>query len=502
MSKLAGTSPWLLISLCTLACDAARPASQQPALDSAAGSGGTVLTSRLEDLYDPRTCQPCHAQHFSEWQSSMHAYAASDPLFIAMNERGQRETDGELGEFCVRCHAPMALALGLTRDGLNLPQLTGDPNAQGVTCYFCHNVDAVVDDHNRGLTLANDMTMRGGLGSRDAGPSAEPNTQRARPNSMHHSTYSPLHDGQAARSAALCGACHDIVNDNEVALERTYAEWQQSDVGPDSGQTRSCAACHMARHEGPAAPDGPVRTLHRHMWPGVDVALSDRHPGVEAQKAAIACAFEDALALTLTPRSAAFDMFEVTIENRGVGHAWPSGASQDRRAWVELIAYDADDQPFFQSGVVEPGAVVGEAEPDLVVLHDQLYDADAQPVHMFWRAAPSADHPRGYESRLIPNQGQQRISYALPGSAARVTARLMLQAVGLDVIDDFAGVSLPITERVLSKDYSGSGALRGRIPTISVPGTERAWPSQPEDPGDARRRMQCAAQSYASSLRP
>ena len=43
----------------------------------------------------------------------MHAYAAEDPVFLAMNQRGQRETNGELGDFCVQCHAPVAVHVGL-----------------------------------------------------------------------------------------------------------------------------------------------------------------------------------------------------------------------------------------------------------------------------------------------------------------------------------------------------------------------------------------------------
>jgi hypothetical protein len=39
----------------------------------------------------------------------MHAYAAEDPVFLAMNARGQRETQGALGAFCVNCHAPLAV---------------------------------------------------------------------------------------------------------------------------------------------------------------------------------------------------------------------------------------------------------------------------------------------------------------------------------------------------------------------------------------------------------
>src|SRR5207245_2330902 len=74
----------------------------------------------LADLQDPQKCQTCHPDHFKEWSGSMHAYASDDPVFLAMNKRGQRETSGMLGDFCAKCHAPLALALGATKDGTDL----------------------------------------------------------------------------------------------------------------------------------------------------------------------------------------------------------------------------------------------------------------------------------------------------------------------------------------------------------------------------------------------
>ena len=126
----------------------------------------------------------------------MHAYAADDPVFLAMNARGQRETGGGLGDFCVRCHAPVALRTGATRDGLNLPEL---PRSQkGVTCYFCHQVTDVTDSHNNALSIAEDETMRGAI--------RDPQTPHA-----HRAAYSPLHDRTMRDSATLCGSCHDVV---------------------------------------------------------------------------------------------------------------------------------------------------------------------------------------------------------------------------------------------------------------------------------------------------
>src|SRR5262249_20370362 len=99
-----------------------------------------------DELRDPVTCSGCHPNHFREWSSSMHAYSAKDPVFIAMNQRGQRETGGALGDFCVRCHAPMAVFDKLSKDGLNLDRLPD--KERGVSCYFCHDIAGVEGDHN------------------------------------------------------------------------------------------------------------------------------------------------------------------------------------------------------------------------------------------------------------------------------------------------------------------------------------------------------------------
>jgi hypothetical protein len=140
-----------------------------------------------EQLLDAETCRGCHSDHYREWAGSMHAYASQDPVFLAMNRRGQEETQGELGAFCVGCHAPLALREGATTDGLNLDQV---PKAlQGVTCYFCHNVDAVEGTHDNPLHLSGDVTMRGGI--RDA-----------RQNSAHASEFSELLASPRTESAA------------------------------------------------------------------------------------------------------------------------------------------------------------------------------------------------------------------------------------------------------------------------------------------------------------
>src|SRR3954469_18762632 len=94
------------------------------ALAHAGCGGGTPVTPLdREALLDPEACKTCHPVAYQEWSGSMHAYASEDPVFRAMNQRAQRESDGALGTFCVKCHAPMAVQEGATADGMNLDTL-------------------------------------------------------------------------------------------------------------------------------------------------------------------------------------------------------------------------------------------------------------------------------------------------------------------------------------------------------------------------------------------
>src|SRR5215467_12647759 len=67
-------------------------------------------TFTVEQLKDPQTCNGCHPKQYQDWSGSMHAYATDDPLFVALNKRGQ---DAQIGAFCVKCHAPMAVHDGM-----------------------------------------------------------------------------------------------------------------------------------------------------------------------------------------------------------------------------------------------------------------------------------------------------------------------------------------------------------------------------------------------------
>jgi hypothetical protein len=396
-----------------------------PCLLALAGSGCEDDKLSREAMLDPQTCKQCHAGHYEQWSGSMHAYAGDDPVFLAMNARGQRETGGELGDFCVSCHAPIAVREGATTDGLNLPELP--QHLKGVTCYFCHSVNAVNGSHNNPLGLADDLTMRAAI--------SDPLE-----NDAHDAAYSPFQDRDRRESADMCGACHDIVTPAGVELERTFSEWKQTQFGNGATQQLTCGNCHMPSEMAPAADfDGvPLREIHDHRWPGVDVALTS-FAQMDDQLAAVKAELEGSLITQLCVRPPLADSeIEVTIENAFAGHNFPSGAAQDRRFWVSLEAFEAD-QPIYSSGVAAAGEAVAElSDPDLWLMRDRLFDAGGAEVHMFWKAA-------SFESELLPQATQPNEahavsrSYRIPlasGTPDRVQMRISMRPMGLEVLRD------------------------------------------------------------------
>jgi hypothetical protein len=417
--------------------------------------GGTKMLTRAE-LMDPTACKDCHPTQYADWSRSMHAYASEDPVFRAMNRRGQDETNGALGDFCVKCHAPVAFSEGLTTNGLNLDALA--PSAKGVTCFFCHSaasVDTAHSNNNNSITLGTDGTL--------FGPFSDPV-----PGTPHRSTYSTLFDLSSPDSAQACGSCHDIVNQNMAALERTYSEWHQSLFSdPKLGQT--CVRCHMNQTEGPASTmsNNKTRALGSHLLPGVDLALTpfpaDDPQAQTVQARSVQELLDSVLQGTLCV-DVAGQKIEVSLDNVNAGHFWPSGATPDRRAWIEVTAYSGVDV-IYQSGNVPMGQTVETiADPDLWLMRDCLFDDTHAPVHMFWEAAsvsPSNQIPGPVKlSALDPSTFYKAhvkyvypVTKTLPMSPDRVTLKVHLKAIGDDVLADL----------VSSKDASGNGYLAADV---------------------------------------
>ena len=407
----------------------------------------------LSALYDSKRCATCHPKHYEEWSASMHAYAAEDPVFLAMNRRGQEATDGELGSLCVNCHAPLAVRTGLTTDGLNLADVPAE--LRGVTCYFCHNVESVEGTHNNPLALSDDVTLRGRI-------------RNPVENDFHRSEYSAFLAGDQAESAAMCGSCHDIVLPSPpapaaVALERTFSEWQRSVFAPANAPSPSaastCNSCHLPTVTSePIAPSGPTRARHAHFMAAVDGPLTPfPATGNTARDAELAAEQADRrrqlldptvrIEICVQPVGETESAIHITLDNANAGHNFPSGASQDRRAWTEVVAYRGDEV-IYQSGVVPDGeAVSTETDPDLCLLRDETLDAEGNETHMFWDVAEYRDKTLPAQLTANPAKADYYKSHLrrrfpaaqntwIPGVPERVTVRLRLVPIGFEILDD------------------------------------------------------------------
>ncbi len=449
----------------------------------AACGGGSARP--VEELRDPNTCKECHPQHFTQWSGSMHAYASEDPVFVAMNKRGQRETNNALGDFCIKCHAPMAVRLGLT-NGVDYDPSTLPDEAKGITCYFCHNVDKVTDTHDAALELADDQTMRGGVQNPIESPA-------------HFSKYDKLMDSDFNESE-MCGSCHDIVVPEEingvpggVPIERTFNEWQQTFFATDKrpGIHLTCGGCHMASKTDVIADaeglDVPSRAngFHEHMWPAVDQALTP-FAETDAQSAAIKRDLDPAIAVigAIPPGSTSArggicvvptngGEITVRIDGLGIGHRFPSGAAQDRRAWVELIAFDAANNVVYQSGVVpdqmDPEEVTGD--PDIKVLFDRTFKADNMPAHFFWDITSHDDssllkQPTTLDQNDPAFDHSSTFVYpvgALIAQIDHITVRVPMRALPFAML----------RELVDSGDLDA--AILDQVPTLDIEATQRTW---------------------------
>ena len=438
----------------------------------------------VASLQDPATCAECHPKHYQQWSGSMHAYAAEDPVFVAMNKRGQRETNGELGDFCVKCHAPMALELG-EATGANYDPAALSPAAKGITCYFCHNVEDITADHNNGLVLAMDQTMRGGL--------KEPAESAA-----HHSAYD---EDMASKTnnSRMCGSCHDVVTPAGVHIERTFAEWKETVFAindPQSFLPLTCSGCHMFPSTEPIA-DAPGLDVgnreygfHEHTFPAVDQALTP-FPEMEAQAALVQRDLDAALKIVgLRPLGSQQPYggicvlggeITVRIDTFSVGHMFTSGAAQDRRAWIETIAYDASGNVVFQSGVVPDGVDPEDINDPYVNctmpgtfscsgFWDRTYKADNTPAHFFWEVARVDSKLLAAQTTLDQNapgyDHSVTVKYVV-GAAVnqidRVESRLRLRALPYEMLD------------LLIASGDLDPAIRGQLKTLDSAGAKSTW---------------------------
>ena len=210
------------------------------------------------DEYPSATqCASCHPGHFREWSVSPHSYAQLSPVFNAMSAQLNKLTNGTLGDFCIRCHTPVGMALD---EPMIMSNMDRHPAArEGVTCVVCHRVNKAWGKGSgriflvpAGLNGPIYGTAGNGILEETLANPEKYGVMKTTPESdergrLVHSLAVPFFQ---LNKSGFCGTCHDVFAPNGTRLEDAFSEYKSSPSAREKHQ--SCQDCHMGVAPGEA----------------------------------------------------------------------------------------------------------------------------------------------------------------------------------------------------------------------------------------------------------
>ena len=356
-------------------------------------------------LETPDKCDNCHGGYDPSvepaltWRGNMMSQAARDPFFYACLAIANQDAAFS-GDLCIRCHSPAGWLEGrsVPTDGSAL----NSNDREGVQCDFCHKLvkptaiginpypDNTFYTNN---TYPEDQTYLGTLSqipptSANGMYIADNNNAKRGPftdaAARHQFYYSPFH-----QDAAVCGTCHDVSNPafskqsdgtyelNNInaqspsmdpytmfPVERTYSEWtkslyntQEGVYAPQFGGNKQyvsiCQDCHLRDVTGKGANKPGVATrndLPLHDMTGGNTWVPDLIPvfwpgetdatALAAGKQRAAYMLQNAATLEVTG-----DIPDISVKvTNETGHKLPSGYPEGRRIWLNVKAFDGNNQ--------------------------------------------------------------------------------------------------------------------------------------------------------------
>jgi hypothetical protein len=409
------------VCLLLLGCSAApTPA---PTVTAPTGEPHALIQHQGELFVASGNCAFCHTglqdeqgsdvSIDSHWRSTMMANAARDPYYratVRSEVNAFPQHGAGIERKCATCHTAMAFTTAqanaenpLLLDGGFFSQqnplhlLAED----GVSCTACHQIQ----DHQMGefASFSGEyrIDMKTPHGERlSYGPVG---TNPALASLMQNvSGYIPEESGHMG-SSEFCAVCHTLftntfratgeITDHLFPEQTPYLEWLHSS---HAGET-TCQDCHMPVADGAAriANTGgePRAPFNQHQFIGGNVfmmqlfrnnaealnvtATDEQFTATEQQIRRLL--EEQTVKLGVRAEGEGSDLLiQVDIENLA-GHKFPSGFPS-RRAWLHVVAYDANQALFFESGGWNAqGAIHGNRNDSNGQEYEPHYDVITQP---------------------------------------------------------------------------------------------------------------------------
>ncbi len=238
-------------------------------------------------------CATCHKQLYEEWAMSSHAYAAISPMFHVFEQKINDLSQGTVGYFCLRCHAPVATTAGLPRD----QSIVLGPKVfrEGVTCIACHRVKSPYTKSNGERRIEPGDIHEPVYGSSDGAGNevalkyaeffkVKSSNESAAATSIHRQAI----QFEEISESTFCASCHQVAVQPGIKLE---VVWDQYRASPARREGTSCQDCHMGKVPGraegytvgPAAVVNekvvnPERKHSNHLFYGPGYPIT--HPGI------------------------------------------------------------------------------------------------------------------------------------------------------------------------------------------------------------------------------
>jgi len=343
--------------------------------------------------YDSRTIEP-----YDTWRGSMMAHSMRDPLFLASLTIANQDAQFS-GDLCIRCHSPVGWLEGRSTptDGSALTAA----DREGIQCHFCHRMidpmSTTANDQTYLTTIAGHVPTVNGNGMFVV----DSDDIRRGPFDVAQAPHATL-QSPFFTTSEFCATCHDVSNPaftkaldgtyqpnalgtasssfdtyDMFPVERTYSEWKMSAYnspggipstafGGNKANVSTCMDCHMPDITGEGCDKNyaPTRNdMPMHDLTGgntfVPLLIKDLYPDLDPNN----YIDDGILRAQYMLQNAATMNFDVSVVAGGydlnveiineTGHKLPSGYPEGRRMWINVQAYDSNDNLIYESGAYD-----------------------------------------------------------------------------------------------------------------------------------------------------
>jgi tetratricopeptide (TPR) repeat protein len=314
-----------------------------------------------EHVPHPASCGDagCHPEVVKQWAESTHAHANNNPEYRVAFSKASATLGHEGERWCTGCHAPLSLTPVTATHGAPAAEIARDSDS--VSCLGCHAMSRVESAVGNGVAQYTAPPVYPLSGARaPAGKWIHGFMLRVRPAPHRAGLHGPSANG--ARSA-MCLPCHRLsVNAPQngykfLRFDETWSDWQASGysgesahVFEDAPQRADCVDCHFqAGGKGSSHLDHSCglanHGIHEPGGSGLTPASSGLHVEVFALLRGPSEAAPTRFDAPLSQSAASVKpgqtvVVDVVVENRGIGHSFPSGLPTARDTRLEFTVTD------------------------------------------------------------------------------------------------------------------------------------------------------------------